>query len=52
MEQKKKMALKQNLEQELFEQIIIMGDFNGVVNPNIDKLPGRKERKLPIIFFF
>lgn len=38
---KKNLSLKQKLEQEIYDQIM-MGDYNGVVNPIIDKSPGKK----------
>lgn len=44
-------SLKQNLKQEIYEEIVLMGDYNGVINLRIDKLPGKKGGKFPKIFF-
>lgn len=42
--------LKQRLDQEIYDQVILMGDFN-VVNCQIDKKTRKKRVKLPKIFF-
>lgn len=43
--------LKQKLNAETYNQIIIMGDFNGVTEPLLDKTSHKKGEKLPKIFF-
>lgn len=42
--------LKQRLDQEVYKQVIMMGNFNGVINTEIDKQPEKKSGKLPKIF--
>lgn len=42
--------LKQKIDQENYDHMIMMGDFNGVINPQIDKQPNKKRGKLPKIF--
>lgn len=51
MQKKKKLTIKEKLDLESYEQIILLGDFNGVVNTSIDNFPERKGGKLPTIFF-
>lgn len=45
------LSLKQNLDQDVYEQIILMGDYNGVIDPKLDKFPAKKGGKLPKLFF-
>lgn len=42
--------LKQRPDQENYEQVIMMGDFNRVINPRLDKKPKRRKGKLPNVF--
>lgn len=42
--------LKKKMDQEIYDQVIMMGHFNGVIYTGIDKLPKKKGGKLPKIF--
>lgn len=44
--------LKERLRQEVYDQMIMMGDINGVVRPQLDKSLVKAEGKLPFFFFF
>lgn len=43
--------LKEMLEGKTYDQTLLLGDFNGVVDPVIDKTPRNKGGRLPKIFF-
>lgn len=34
----------------MYNQIMIIGDFNGVSKPQVDKVPYKKGEKLPFFF--
>lgn len=42
--------LKERLDQEIYEQLILMGDFNGVVSMQLNRHPKKNWGKLPKIF--
>lgn len=44
--------IKQNLESESYNQIMLLGDFNGIIDPIWDKTPRNKRGKLPKVFFY
>lgn len=34
--------LKERLDQEDYEQVVMMGDFNGIINTQLDKFPKKR----------
>lgn len=48
----KSLKIKQKLDCEIYDQMMLMGDFNGAVNSKIDKTPKKRGGKLSSFFFF
>lgn len=46
------LKIKRKLDSEAYDQVMLMGDFNAVTNPQIDKAPCNKGEKLPGIFLY
>lgn len=43
--------LKQKLDTKTYDQIMIMGDFNGIMDPQLAKTSNKKGGKVPKLFF-